>query len=460
MSFFYHLSLGGLIVLCSALFTQQLIRDQQLKRKDGDDSKKAELPPRRPDNQNPEIAWYKAYGLAMAADWMQGPYLFSLYRDDHDLSTSAVSTFFMADFISTAISAYFIGTLADKHGRKRSCMVYCLLYSLSCLCTITPSTPLLLLGRILGGMSTSILFTVFDSWMVTNFREQKLAERDGCDLSRTYATNSVLNSGAAIVSGLVGEIAVWATGSKKAPFILSVGLLLTTLHTIWSQWGENYGSKAATSEPAPTAGQTTIETPSSPALLSIFKKPQILALTLASTIFEGSMYLFVFYWTPTLTTAQTKADDLPYGIIFSSFMASSMAAALGYNIAMNRQLIKHSQLLVVILSASVFCFAQFARAGARSEGVVFWLFCLFEGCVGIYWPCVGYLKGHIVDDSARTQVYSVMRIPLNIFVVVSLFLAGEGDTSSRVFSICSVLLAVASATVWVVNQRYLAQTTL
>lgn len=37
---------------------------------------------------------------------------------------------------------------------------------------------------VLGGVSTSILLTAFDSWMVTNFRERKLANNGG-DLRRT-----------------------------------------------------------------------------------------------------------------------------------------------------------------------------------------------------------------------------------------------------------------------------------
>jgi hypothetical protein len=33
-----------------------------------------------------------------------------------------------------------------------------------------PSMPLLLAGRVLGGMSTSLLFSAFESWMVSEHR--------------------------------------------------------------------------------------------------------------------------------------------------------------------------------------------------------------------------------------------------------------------------------------------------
>jgi hypothetical protein len=36
------------------------------------------------------------------------------------------------------------------------------------------------------------------------------------------------------------------------------------------------------------------------------------------------MYTFVFMWTPALTAGQTEASDLPFGLIFASFMVCIM----------------------------------------------------------------------------------------------------------------------------------------
>ncbi|KAI1263274.1 DUF791-domain-containing protein [Xylariaceae sp. FL1019] len=434
---FYKISLTGLVVLCGALLVRQPTRRQELERR-GRARKQVSW-----DDGHPELQWYKAYGLAMAADWVQGPYLFSLYRDEYSLTPGQVSSLFITDFLSTALSAYLVGALSDKYGRKLFCMIYCLLYTLSCLFTIVPITPLLLLGRVLGGISTTILFTTFESWMVTNFREQKLAE-DGCDLSRTFATNSVVNGLAAILAGVMGQMLVEATGSKKAPFILAVFLLWSSLQTIWARWSENYGTEA------PSKSEYPIERKSA---LAIFRQPAILALVFASTMFEGSMYLLVLYWVPTMTSVQKTIGDLPYGLIFSSFMAATMASALSCNIILDKGRIKHAEILVGILLVADLCFV--ALATPRSEGMVFWLFCLFEACVGMYWPCMGYLKGQLVDDAVRTRVYSIMRTPLNIFVVVSLLMARDSDNTHGVFSACSVMLTASFAAMWVARQRNL-----
>ncbi|KAI1380186.1 DUF791-domain-containing protein [Hypoxylon crocopeplum] len=432
---YYQTSFYGLLALCAGLLASQPTRRNELKKQA--DSRKVVT---RVD-KHPEASWYKVYALVMGADWIQGPYLYSLYRDEHGLSERQVSTLFASGFLSGAVSAYFVGAVADKHGRKGVCMIFCLLYAMSCFLTIIPVVPLLYLGRISGGISTSILFSVFDSWMVTNFRELKLVE-NGCDLSRTYATTSIINSLSAIVSGIVSEWLVSMTGTKKAPFLLSAGLLWWALQLIWAHWLENFGTKN-------TESSSTSE--KSSRLMATLKKPSILALGFASTMFEGSMYLFVFFWTPTMKSVQKSAGELPYGYIFSSFMASSMAAALIFNIIMQKRPFKYSRLLIGILLAADFCFVKLA--GPKTEDATFWLFCLFEACVGMYWPCTGYLKGQLVEDDVRAKVYGILRIPLNIFVVVSLFLAGGSNHFTMVFSACSILLTASFGAVWVASLK-------
>ena len=81
----------------------------------------------------------------------------------------------------------------------------------------------------------------------------------------------------------------------------------------------------------------------------------------------------------------------------------------------------------------------------HSETLTLWCFCLYELCVGVYYPCMGYQKGKVIDDGVRAQIYGVLRIPLNIFVVANLALTTEGDNHrDKVFLFCGGLLLVAS----------------
>lgn len=88
-------------------------------------------------------------------------------------------------------------------------------------------------------------------------------------------------------------------------------------------------------------------------------------------------------------------------------------------------------------------------ANPHSEQSAFWVFCLFEAAVGAYWPCMGYLKGRLIDDKACAQVYAMLRIPLNVFVVVSLLqVTRRTGTFGMVFSVCGTLLLASSGAVW------------
>lgn len=360
------------------------------------------------------------------------------------------------------MSAYVTGALADKHGRKAACLFFCVAYALSCALTMVPSVPLLFAGRALGGVSTSLLFSVFESWMVTDFHARGLAGKGG-DLSRTFGVMSTLNSVVAIASGVSSEWLVAASGTRRAPFAAAAALLAVAFWVILTRWEENYGDAAQKKggekeEEEGRAGR--------PGLWAMLKDPRIVCLGLASTMFEGSMYLFVFFWGPALTSARSYeaatgsgsgagAGGLPYGIIFASFMASVLAASLVFNVAMDRKLVKYTYLLVGILAVADVVFYLLEQP--RGEQLTFWLFCLFEACVGMYWPCMGYLKGQLIEDGMRAQLYSILRVPLNVFVVVSLYLTGDGDAYAKVFSVCSrlLLLAIGALYAMVMNEEQL-----
>lgn len=87
------------------------------------------------------------------------------------------------------------------------------------------------------------------------------------------------------------------------------------------------------------------------------------------------------------------------------------------------------------------------------ENTTFWSFALFEVCVGMYFPTMSQLKSDIVEDAVRAKVYSWMRLPLNVFVVVALGLTEDGDEHrEKIFSAIGTLMLIAF---WIVH-RYLA----
>lgn len=120
------------------------------------------------------------YLVIMLADWMQGTHMYTLYLS-YDVNISAL---FLTGFLSGAFFAPFLGSAVDKFGRKNSCIVYCVLEIIINCLEHSRSFPVLLLGRILGGISTNLLFSAFESWMTTQHRKKGYPEEW---LSRTYS---------------------------------------------------------------------------------------------------------------------------------------------------------------------------------------------------------------------------------------------------------------------------------
>lgn len=161
------------------------------------------------------------YLLVMSSEWLSGPYLYTLLRDDRALAEPIVCALYATAYTSAAVSAFAVGFLADRFGRRRACLTQCAVHVAACLATVLGGTylPVLFLGRILAGTGLTLLWTVFESWMVTEWNARGL--EDGCGhggMSRMFGMMTTANCMTAIVGGVLGYCMVSVTGSKVWPF--------------------------------------------------------------------------------------------------------------------------------------------------------------------------------------------------------------------------------------------------
>ena len=144
--------------------------------------------------------------------------------------------------------------------------------------------------------------------------------------------------------------------------------------------------------------------------------PILLVIGLTQTCFEGSMYLFVFVWVPSLQEASPSFPTvaLPLGYIFSSFMICMMLGSLLYTAITSyipppplgshneSSLTLHAKLSSLVCAVSALALALSTRS--ESERVRFWAFCAFEACVGMYYPVQGMLRGTLISNEHRATV--------------------------------------------------------
>jgi MFS family permease len=365
--------------------------------------------------------------------------MYTLYKDEKGIAESTVAALFMTGFVVAGITASFVGSLADRHGRKAGCMTFCFTYSLSCLSVLSNDIFILFIGRALGGLSTTLLYSVFETWMIAEYHKRDV--RSCLGLGSMFSLSVTLSGVVAILGGVIGETIVERTGTKTSPFMAAFVCLAAAFVGIHQLWSENYGEVTSKKKQAGEEIQLKL------------LDPRVLALGTTTTLFEGSMYLFVFFWSPAIISSRTLGDNNgppPFGIIFSCFMCAMMLGSLVFSTVKPGTARDAAKLMLVTLSLA--SYALLIPALQRVEVVTFWSFALFEVCTGLYFPTMSRLKSEIVEDAVRARVYGLMRMPLNVFVVVALGFTKDGDAHrSRVFTVVGALLLSAF---WVVH-RYL-----
>jgi MFS family permease len=413
------------------------------------------------------------YTLANFADWLQGPYIYELYVS-YGFNQDEIAELFVCGFASSLVVGTFIGGLADKLGRKALCIAYCLFYITACFTKLVPDYWTLMFGRFLSGISASLLFSVFESWMVCEHNKRGF---DSNLLGSTFSNASFLNGLGAVVAGLIANSAADWYGFV-APFMASVVPLCTVVILIVFTWTENFGQEHSDSMSSLRMGFDLILT-----------DYEIAALGLGQSAFEGAMYTFVFMFTPALkadgevvdyslsapleassasslvfsgksvaprnpavdvsvseakwtgiNTAGSSSNSIHsvdsrtahyLGLIFTVFMVCSMLGSISFTILQRKHLYR--------LPLAVHCIAAISMLTTacyfEDKGIVYLMFLIFEVTVGLFYPSYGTIKSEIIPESVRSSVMNIFRIPLNLFVVV-LLLNIEQLEPTTVFFVC------------------------
>ncbi|KAH8662306.1 major facilitator superfamily domain-containing protein [Xylariales sp. PMI_506] len=384
-----------------------------------------------------QIGFFLPYALAVAADWLQGPQIYAIYKYEKNIQEKTVAALYAAGFVSGGISASFTGGLADKFGRKKACLLYCVLYIVTCCTMLSNHLPVLFFGRLCAGVSTTLLFTVFEAWMISEYHDRGV-QSTGLELSSIFGNMTTLSCVVAISSGILGDILVVNLGSRIWPFLAAAICCMGAAYFISTIWEENFGVKSIEEK---TPLQDLHD-----GVTAIIRDPQILALSVISCFFEGTMYLFIFFWSAALKSARTvsgSTDDLPFGVIFSSFMCAMMIGSAIFSLQTASHNVKSTLDMMMIVTLIVSCCLSLA-AMLRNQAILFWVLCVLEGCIGVYFPSIAFLKSQLINDGIRGQVYSILRFPVNTFVVMALSLDEEGDAHrNHIFLTCAALLLVA-----------------
>lgn len=376
------------------------------------------------------------YLVIMLADWLQGTNMYTLYSG-YGVS---VSTLFLTGFSSSLIFGTFVGLLVDRHGRRSACVLFCVLEIVINLLEHVPNMPLLLVGRVLGGISTSLLFSAFESWMVSEHRNRGFDEDR---LAETFSLAATGNGIVAVFAGFAAQVSSDAVGDI-GPFRLAIALTVVSLLFV-ARWPENYGGDSSQSEK--NEGSALIKSLQD-ASKAIRQDKRIALLACVSALFEGATFTFVFMWVPTLLGRYTSQPALPMGLVFACFMVCIAAGGelFGLFVGDHRALLFKGNVEVfsfVLLVVAALSMLVPAPANASFENTLA-AFLLLELCVGAFNGCAATMRSKYIPDQLQGAVMNLSRVPLNILVVAGTTLAANKPPQVS-FPIVATAFAVGAA---------------
>jgi len=371
------------------------------------------------------------YLIAILGDWLQGPYLYRLYHYRGFVGRQ-VAIIYLCGLVTSALFAPSKGFLCDRFGRKATALCVCILYSISCLITLSHSYIVLIAGRILAGISNSILFQALEIWYLHEHLETNDFPKEWVPVTFSLATLG--SSLVAILAGVLADVvAQWVSFGAQSPFLLAVVFLLTTGCLILLQWPENYG-------PEKELTVKKLRASCSEGLKIIGLNGDVFLVGVTQSLFESVLFVFVFIWTPTLHPANP-----PLGIVFACFMVCYVMGNIMFRYLHNVLKLSLGALLSCTAGVSSLVFLLSAYYFANTfPRMNFVSFLIFELCCGIYFPTMKEIRKEVLPEDHRMSIINWFRVPLTI--ISALILLMFHDTSgglSEIMLFCGILMGVA-----------------
>jgi MFS transporter, MFS domain-containing protein family, molybdate-anion transporter len=360
----------------------------------------------------------------------------------------SVAYLYCLGFAAGGLLSPITGPLVDKIGRKKSAILYCFLEMFINYLEQFPYLSGLIVCRMIGGFTTNLLSTVFETWLDTEYRRRGF-EKEKYEI--IMRDSVIVSNAAAIFSGYLSHVLANRYGTV-GPFKGAVTCTTIALIVVSFVWTENYGvSEGKVSKNMMGYFKE--------AVMAFREDRKMLTVGLLQSLTTGAIQIFVFLWAPTLrqfaqgapagTWGLDQHGEPAYGLIFGAFMG---AGVLGGLVAP-----RFRTFFTKILSPMVDDDAHIATIEVEGEGNVsirpmaveflasscyfasaLLLFVpsicqdghpssfssalaallLYEFLIGIFMPCEGVIRSLYFPTSARASIMTLPRMLVNIAVAV------------------------------------------
>jgi MFS family permease len=408
------------------------------------------------------------FGLASNST---GTHLYVLY-EGYGFS---VASLYSLGFITGAVTTPLTGSIVDKFGRKTSALWYCILEISINQLEQYPFLAGLIVSRMVGGITTNLLSTVFEAWLDTEYRKRELPEEKYEVIMRDSVIVSNL---AAIASGWLAHILAESYG-PVGPFKGAVSCTTVALVVVASIWTENYGQaeeKKDSRNEKSLLGYIS-ET------VSVFRDDsKVLRVGIIQGLTVGCLQIFIFLWSPTLATfakrsnssyALDTAGEPAYGLIFGSYMAAGVCGGLaspyfrkaisfllsplhpiegetkvvtedGDTEEVRPMAVEFMAATGYVLAALLLFIPVMMDPNAENSfSISLGGFLIYEFLVGVIMPCEGIIRSLYLPTNCRATIMTLPRMIVNIQVAVGVILT-KTVKHQTAFCVIAFLMGVAA----------------
>lgn len=384
------------------------------------------------------------YLLAVLGDWLQGPYLYRLYHS-YGYIEQQVAIIYMCGLVSGALVSPVKDYFISKYGgRKRGAMILCLLYGCSCLFNLFGNYVILLIGRCLAGIASSLLFTTLEAWYVHEHTKTYDFPKEW--IAVTFSHIAFGSSIMAVAAGLFADLIVrWVHFGFSSPFLLAIPVLLTVVALIGVLWKENVQEESENSS-------SGIRKSCSNGMKEIMLNPLVFLVGTIQSLFESTLFVFFFIWTPAiggrLQQSRLLFGDTPLGVSFASFMVCSALGGLLCDHIMHKLSWSPSSILPYVSAMAAVLFVLSAvfdwEVNKPHHALVLVCLQLFELACGFYYPVMRRLRESVLPKEYQISIGNWFRIPLTILSGLALLIlhnpAAGSPGVSGLFVFCGMLM--------------------
>ena len=378
---------------------------------------------------------------------MTGTHLYVLY-EGYGFS---VAWLYCLGFATGGLMSPITGPLVDKIGRKKSAILYCTLEIFINMLEQYPALAGLIVSRMIGGFTTNLLSSVFETWLDTEYRRRGL-EKEKYEL--IMRDSVIVSNTAAIFSGYLAHVLAQRYGAV-GPFEGAVTCTAFALVVVCVVWTENYGS----SENDHAGSKRGMMGYLKEAITAYKDDEKMLRVGLLQGLTAGSIQIFVFLWAPTLRHFAQNAPkeswgldengEVAYGLIFGAFMCAGVLGGCAAPklrklvtvilspivdndvpmatidvdgegcVAIRPMAVEGLSACCYFLSAFMLFVPYFCQSdGAKSFSYSLAALLFFEFLIGVFLPCEGVIRSLYFPVNARASVMTLPRITVNIAVAI------------------------------------------